>query len=111
VKGNSVHCLDREGRSRVLGIDPTEFKFKLALVNRKYEEVKYFNYIKQLIPRILKHIGWFLALVKPLLLSNFHSTYIFFWSLQYCVKEKATDLFVSLYHFLCQCNEVIVHFI
>ncbi|XP_053408078.1 coatomer subunit alpha-like isoform X1 [Mercenaria mercenaria] len=39
VKGNSVHCLDREGRSRVLGIDPTEFKFKLALVNRKYEEV------------------------------------------------------------------------
>lgn len=39
VKGNSVFCLDREGRPRVLGIDPTEFKFKLALVNRKYEEV------------------------------------------------------------------------
>lgn len=39
VKGNNVFCLDREGRPRVLGIDPTEFKFKLALVNRKYEEV------------------------------------------------------------------------
>lgn len=39
IKGNSVYCLDREARPRVLGIDPTEFKFKLALVNRKYEEV------------------------------------------------------------------------
>ncbi|XP_064607662.1 coatomer subunit alpha-like [Liolophura sinensis] len=39
IKGNSVYCLDRECRPRVLGIDPTEFKFKLALVNRKYDEV------------------------------------------------------------------------
>lgn len=39
IKGNSVFCLDREVRPRVLSIDPTEFKFKLALVNRKYEEV------------------------------------------------------------------------
>ncbi|KAL3836986.1 hypothetical protein ACJMK2_022379 [Sinanodonta woodiana] len=39
IKGNSVYCLDRECRTKVLSIDPTEFKFKLALVNRKYEEV------------------------------------------------------------------------
>ncbi|CAI9735621.1 coatomer subunit alpha-like isoform X1 [Octopus vulgaris] len=39
VKGNSVYCLDRECRPRILGIDPTEFRFKMALVNRKYEEV------------------------------------------------------------------------
>uniref|UniRef100_V9K9W5 Coatomer subunit alpha n=1 Tax=Callorhinchus milii TaxID=7868 RepID=V9K9W5_CALMI len=39
VKGNSVYCLDRDSRPRVLTIDPTEFRFKLALVNRKYEEV------------------------------------------------------------------------
>ncbi|CAL1531227.1 unnamed protein product [Lymnaea stagnalis] len=39
IKGNSVYCLDRECRPRVLSVDPTEFKFKLALVNRKYEEV------------------------------------------------------------------------
>ncbi|XP_041036564.1 coatomer subunit alpha [Carcharodon carcharias] len=39
VKGNSVYCLDRECRPRVLTIDPTEFRFKLALVNRKYDEV------------------------------------------------------------------------
>lgn len=39
VKGNQVFCLDRECRTRVMQIDPTEFKFKLALINRKYEEV------------------------------------------------------------------------
>lgn len=39
VKGNQVFCLDRECRPRVLNIDPTEFKFKLALINRKYENV------------------------------------------------------------------------
>ncbi|XP_048236489.1 coatomer subunit alpha-like [Haliotis cracherodii] len=39
IKGNNVYCLDRESRPRVLQVDPTEFKFKLALVNRKYEEV------------------------------------------------------------------------
>jgi len=39
VKGNNIYCLDRECRPRVLGIDSTEYKFKLALVNRKYDEV------------------------------------------------------------------------
>ena len=39
VKGSNVYCLDRECRPRVLGIDTTEFKFKLALVQRKYDEV------------------------------------------------------------------------
>lgn len=39
VRGNSVYCLDRECRPRVLTIDPTEYRFKLALVNRKYDEV------------------------------------------------------------------------
>lgn len=41
VKENQVFCLDRECRSRILNIDSTEFKFKLALINRKYEEVLY----------------------------------------------------------------------
>jgi hypothetical protein len=39
VKGNQVFCLDRECKPRILSIDPTEFKFKLALINRKYDEV------------------------------------------------------------------------
>ena len=39
VQGNSVHCLDRGPQPRVLTIDPTEYKFKMALVHRKYDEV------------------------------------------------------------------------
>ncbi len=39
VKGSQVFCLDRECRTRVLNIDTTEYKFKLALINRKYEDV------------------------------------------------------------------------
>ena len=41
-QGSSVYCLDRECKTRVLGIDPTEYKFKLALVNRKVDEVRNF---------------------------------------------------------------------
>lgn len=39
VKGPQVFCLDRECRTRCLTIDVTEYKFKMALINRKYEEV------------------------------------------------------------------------
>ena len=39
VQGNNVYCLDREAKPRVLTIDSTEFKFKLALVDKKYDEV------------------------------------------------------------------------
>jgi hypothetical protein len=35
---NSGYCLDRECRTRVLGIDPTEYKL-LALDNRNYDQV------------------------------------------------------------------------
>jgi len=39
VRGSQLFCLDRECKPRVLNIDPTEYRFKLALINRKYEEV------------------------------------------------------------------------
>lgn len=39
VRGSEVSCLDRMCHTRVLVIDPTEYKFKLALVRRKYDEV------------------------------------------------------------------------
>lgn len=39
VKGSSIYCLDRDCKTRVLTVDPTEYKFKLALINRKYDEV------------------------------------------------------------------------
>ena len=41
MKGNNVYCLDRECRPRVLGIDPTEYRFKLALQARRLDEVLY----------------------------------------------------------------------
>lgn len=44
VKGSQVFCMDREVRARVLNIDPTEYKFKLALVNRHYDEVRTQNH-------------------------------------------------------------------
>ena len=39
IRNNSVYCLDREAKPKVMTIDPTEYRFKLALVNRKYDEV------------------------------------------------------------------------
>lgn len=48
VKGTNVYCLDRMCRPHVLGIDPTEFKFKMALINRKYEEVRSVVYNEEL---------------------------------------------------------------
>ncbi|OJJ00061.1 hypothetical protein ASPVEDRAFT_81643 [Aspergillus versicolor CBS 583.65] len=39
VKGRSVYCLDRSAKPRTLEIDPTEYRFKLALVKRNYDEM------------------------------------------------------------------------
>ncbi|KAG0171864.1 hypothetical protein DFQ30_000252 [Apophysomyces sp. BC1015] len=39
VKGKTLYILDRDGKARSITIDPTEFRFKLALVKRQYEEV------------------------------------------------------------------------
>ncbi|XP_076265254.1 coatomer subunit alpha isoform X1 [Rhynchophorus ferrugineus] len=41
VKGSQVFCLDRECKPRILTVDPTEYKFKLSLINHRYEEVLY----------------------------------------------------------------------
>lgn len=39
VKARAVYCLDRSAKPKILNIDPTEYRFKLALVNRNYEEM------------------------------------------------------------------------
>lgn len=39
VKGKTVHCLDRSARPRTITIDPTEYRFKLALIRNNYDEV------------------------------------------------------------------------
>lgn len=38
-QGRNVYCLDRAAKPKVLQIDPTEYRFKLALVKRNYEEM------------------------------------------------------------------------
>lgn len=62
VKGKSLFVLDREGKAVKLTIDPTEFKFKLALSNRKYEEVLYIirnsNLVGQAIIGYLQQKGY-----------------------------------------------------
>ena len=39
VANQNIHCLDRDGKPRDMTVDPTEYHFKLALVNKKYDEV------------------------------------------------------------------------
>ena len=39
VKARTVYCLDRNAKPKTLNIDPTEYRFKLALVKRNYEEM------------------------------------------------------------------------
>jgi coatomer subunit alpha len=39
MKGNQVFLLDRECKPCTMNVDTTEYKFKLALINRKYDEV------------------------------------------------------------------------
>lgn len=39
VKGRTVYCLDRNAKPKIINIDPTEYRFKLALVRRNYEEM------------------------------------------------------------------------
>ncbi|RKF79937.1 putative coatomer subunit alpha [Golovinomyces cichoracearum] len=39
VKARAVYCLDRNAKPKILDIDPTEYRFKLALVKRHYEEM------------------------------------------------------------------------
>lgn len=39
VAGTSLHCLDRDGKTRQIQIDTTEYVFKLALLQHKFEQV------------------------------------------------------------------------
>ncbi|KAI9472141.1 MAG: coatomer protein alpha subunit [Benjaminiella poitrasii] len=39
IKGKKLYALDRDGKVREIVIDPTEYRFKLALLKKQYEEV------------------------------------------------------------------------
>lgn len=39
VKGRTLYALDRDAKVQQINIDPTEYRFKLALIKKQYEEV------------------------------------------------------------------------
>lgn len=39
VRANKVYCLDRECKNRVISINPTEYLFKHALIEKRYHDV------------------------------------------------------------------------
>ncbi|KAG0638051.1 coatomer WD associated region-domain-containing protein [Tuber brumale] len=62
VKGRSLFCLDRQAKPKLLDIDPTEYRFKLALVKRNYDEmlsiIKTSNLVGQSIISYLQKKGY-----------------------------------------------------
>ncbi|KAK7208317.1 coatomer WD associated region-domain-containing protein [Myxozyma melibiosi] len=62
IKGPIVYCLDRSGKVIKLAIDPTEFRFKKALINKNYEEmlriIKTSNLVGQSIISYLQKKGY-----------------------------------------------------
>lgn len=62
VKGRTVSCLDRQAKPRNLTIDPTEYRFKLALIKRDYAEmlniIKNSNLVGQSIISYLQKKGY-----------------------------------------------------
>ncbi|PIA55942.1 hypothetical protein AQUCO_00700334v1 [Aquilegia coerulea] len=39
ISGNTIFCLDRDGKNRAVIIDATEYVFKLSLLKKKYDQV------------------------------------------------------------------------
>lgn len=39
MRGKTVYCLDRSAKPQTIPFDPTEYKFKLALMKNNYEEM------------------------------------------------------------------------
>jgi len=62
VKGNKVYCIDRQGKNRAVTIDTTEYTFKQALTNKRFDEVlrmvKNSNLIGQAIIGYLQRQGY-----------------------------------------------------
>ncbi|PWN48212.1 putative COP1 [Violaceomyces palustris] len=62
VRGKMVSCLDRSAKPQSISIDPTEYRFKLALVKGQYDEVlsiiKNSNLVGQAIIAFLQKKGY-----------------------------------------------------
>ena len=77
----TVHCLDRSARPRTITIDPTEYRFKLALLRNNHEEmlqiIKTSNLIGQSIIGYLQQKGFPEVSVKSLRsIVNIHDMWI-----------------------------------
>lgn len=61
-KGNTLFGLDRDAKIRIVTIDPTEYRFKLALINHRYDEVMHIirnsNLVGQSIIAYLRSKGY-----------------------------------------------------
>jgi coatomer protein complex subunit alpha (xenin) len=62
VYGKSLYCLDREAKVIIEQFDPTEYRFKLALINREFDQVvsiiKNSNLVGQSIISYLREKGY-----------------------------------------------------
>ncbi|EIN08411.1 coatomer subunit alpha-2 [Punctularia strigosozonata HHB-11173 SS5] len=62
IKGKTIHCLDRTARPQTITFDPTEYRFKLALLRNNYEEmlniIKTSNLLGQSIIAYLQQKGF-----------------------------------------------------
>lgn len=92
VKGKTVHCLDRSARPRTISIDPTEYRFKLALTRNNYDEVLHIirtsNLVGQGIIAYLQKKG-FPEVLVPMKLMQFCSNVLLQIALHF-VQEKTT---------------------
>jgi len=69
VSKNTLFCLDRDGKNRVIQIDPTEYSFKLALLQRKYDQVQ--NYFASFKEQVVAHCRSYLNMSMICLSSGF----------------------------------------
>ena len=59
VKGKIVYCLDRSARPQTITFDPTEYRFKLALLKNNYEEMLYIIWTLMLLGQsIIAYLQW-----------------------------------------------------
>jgi coatomer protein complex subunit alpha (xenin) len=62
ITGQKIYTLDRDGKARILTIDPTEYRFKLALVKKNYDDVmhiiKHSNLVGQSVIAYLRTKGY-----------------------------------------------------
>ena len=76
VKGRTLYALDRDAKVQQITIDPTEYRFKLALIKKQYEEVLHIirnsNLVGQAIIAYLQKKGYPEVCTPEYLISRVH---------------------------------------